>query len=192
MSEREGRGVAVAAGPNEGHSGGTTGASPAPSDSVPGPPRSAAFLVMALGTRIRAQAEQALRAEDIGLRHFSALGHLARQPGVSYSELARRAHVTQQSMQATLQQLEQRGAVERVGGAGRGRAAHLHVTDEGRRLLAVGREVLSAVDEALTRELGAKRSAQFLDTVDAVVRNELWRTDGGARPADTVRRKEEP
>jgi DNA-binding MarR family transcriptional regulator len=95
-------------------------------------------------------------------------------------------------MQATLQQLEQRGAVERVGGAGRGRAAHLHVTDEGRRLLAVGREVLSAVDEALTRELGAKRSAQFLDTVDAVVRNELWRTDGGARPADTVRRKEEP
>jgi DNA-binding MarR family transcriptional regulator len=182
----------VAAGPNEGQSGGTTGASRASSDSVPGPPRSAAFLVMALGARIRAQAEQALRAEDIGLRHFSALGHLARQPGVSYSELARRAHVTQQSMQATLQQLEQRGAVERVGGAGRGRAAHLHVTDEGRRLLAVGREVLSAVDEAMTRELGTERSAQFLDTVDAVLRNELWRTDRGARPADGVRRKEEP
>ena len=117
-----------------------------------------------------------LRVENIGLRHFSAIGHLARQPGVSYSELARRAHVTQQSMQATLQQLEQLGAVERVGGAGRGRAAHLHVTDEGHRLLTIGREAFSAVDEALARGLGTEASTQFLDTVEAVFRDALWKT----------------
>jgi DNA-binding MarR family transcriptional regulator len=139
---------------------------------------------MALGARIREHVEQILRVENIGLRHFSALGHLARQPGVSYSELARRAHVTQQSMQATLQQLEQLGAVERVGGTGRGRAAHLHVTDEGHRLLAIGREAFSAVDEALARGLGTEASTQFLDAVEAVFRDALWKTRGGVRPSD--------
>ena len=138
---------------------------------------------MTLGARIREHVEQILRAENIGLRHFSALGHLARQPGVSYSELARRAHVTQQSMQATLQQLEQLGAVERVGGAGRGRAAHLHVTDEGHRLLAFGRATFSAVDEAMARGLGTEASTQFLDAVEAVFRDALWNTSSGTRPA---------
>ncbi|MDQ2707033.1 MAG: MarR family transcriptional regulator [Actinomycetota bacterium] len=38
------------------------------------------------------------------------LGHLAGEPGLSYSELGRRAGVTAQSMQATLRQLEERGA----------------------------------------------------------------------------------
>jgi DNA-binding MarR family transcriptional regulator len=139
---------------------------------------------MALGGRIREHVEQVLRAEDIGMRHFSALGHLAHRPGVSYSELARRAHVTQQSMQATLQQLEQLGAVERVGGAGRGRAAHLHVTDEGHRLLAIGREAFSAVDEALARDLGTEASAQLLDTAEAVLRAGPWRTTSGLRRVD--------
>jgi DNA-binding MarR family transcriptional regulator len=139
---------------------------------------------MTLGARIREHVEQVLRVESIGLRHFSALGHLARRPGVSYSELARRAHVTQQSMQATLQQLEQLGAVERVGGAGRGRAAHLQVTDEGHRLLTIGRDAFAAADDAMARGLGTEASTQFLDTVEAVFRDALWRTTGGVRPAD--------
>jgi DNA-binding MarR family transcriptional regulator len=142
----------------------------------PGAPRrSAAFLMMAVGARIRSHVEETLRVENIGLRHFSALGHLARRPGISYSELARRAHVTPQSMQATLQGLEQVGAVERVGGAGRGRVAHLHVTDEGHRLLDVGREAFAQVDEALAQQLGAEASRHLLDTVDTVFRNEPWK-----------------
>jgi DNA-binding MarR family transcriptional regulator len=136
---------------------------------------------MALGTRIREHLEETLRVENIGLRHFSALGHLARDPGVSYSELARRAHVTPQSMQATLTRLEQLGAVERVGEAGRGRTAHLHVTDEGHRLLALGRRAFSQVDEALAKELGAEQNRQFLETVDTVFRNQTWKPTGPRR-----------
>ena len=48
------------------------------------------------------------------MRHFSALGHLAHQPGLSYSELARRDGITTQSMQSTLLQLQEMGAVERL------------------------------------------------------------------------------
>jgi DNA-binding MarR family transcriptional regulator len=133
---------------------------------------------MALGARIREHLEETLRVENIGLRHFSALGHLAREPGMSYSELARRARVTPQSMQATLTRLEQLGAVERVGEAGRGRTAHLRVTDEGNRLLTIGRKAFSQVDEALTRELGAEASSRFLETVATVFRNQPWKPTG--------------
>jgi DNA-binding MarR family transcriptional regulator len=138
---------------------------------------------MALGRRLREHLEETLRVENIGLRHYSALGHLAREPGVSYSELARRAHVTPQSMQATLTRLEQLGAVDRVGKAGRGRTAHLRVTDEGHRLLDVGRRAFSRVDEALAQELGAEANGRFLESVDTVFRNEPWQPH---------RRKQEP
>jgi len=116
-----------------------------------GPPAevSSAFLLVALGRSLREQIEAALRHEGLTLAHFSALAHLSRDPGVSYSELARRAHITPQSMQATLRQLEERGAVERRTPTGRGRTAQLHPTDLGRDLLIRARGVFRAVDERL-------------------------------------------
>lgn len=117
------------------------------------PPVSAAFLLMALGRRVRDEVEAALRTEGIAMRHLSALGHLAPDPGLSYSELARRAGVTPQSMQATLTALEQRGAVARDTDPGRGRTAELHVTAEGARLRRVGTGVVTDVDERLRARL---------------------------------------
>lgn len=129
-----------------------TRAVPPPEDA--GPPKSAAFLLMTLGRRVREDVEGRLRAEDMSLRHLSALGHLARNPGLSYSELARRAGITPQSMQATLNALEARGAVERVTEAGRGRTAQLRVTADGDRLRSVARRVVAEVDEELRARLG--------------------------------------
>jgi DNA-binding MarR family transcriptional regulator len=90
-----------------------------------------ALLLMMLGRRIREQTETALRAEGLSMRQLSVLGHLAHQPGLSYSELARRDGITVQSMQSTLLQLEKTGAVERLTAPGRGRTADLQVTAEG-------------------------------------------------------------
>lgn len=129
-----------------------TRAVPPPEDA--GPPSSAAFLLMTLGRRVREQVEAGLKAEGMSLRQLSALGHLAPNPGLSYSELARRAGITPQSMQATLNALEARGAVERVTDAGRGRTAELHVTGEGDRLRGVARRVVADVDEELRAQLG--------------------------------------
>ncbi|WP_043809429.1 MarR family transcriptional regulator [Rhodococcus triatomae] len=121
-----------------------------------GPPPSAAFLVMALGRRMRERVEHALRTEGITMRHLSALGHLSRDSGISYSELARRASVTPQSMQATLMRLEERGAVQRTTDSGRGRTARLVVTDEGTRLLGLGRDAIAELDRVLADEAGAE------------------------------------
>lgn len=120
---------------------------------VAGPPVSAAFLLMAVGRRVRDRIEHALSSEGIALRHVSALGHLSRTPGLSYSELARRASVTPQSMQATLRTLEDRGAIERAGAGGRGRTATLTITAEGRRLLDVGTAAITAADDEIDAAL---------------------------------------
>jgi DNA-binding MarR family transcriptional regulator len=119
------------------------------------PPVSPAFLIMSLGRRLREDVEHALARHGIALRHLSALGHLAREPGLSYSELARRAGITAQSMQATLRHLEDLGAVERRTAPGRGRSAELHVTDRGAALRASGQQVITAADETLLAGLPA-------------------------------------
>jgi DNA-binding MarR family transcriptional regulator len=123
------------------------------------PPASPAFLIMALGRRLRAEVEEALAPHRISLRHLSALGHLAREPGLSYSELARRAGITVQSMQATLRHLEDLGAVERRTAPGRGYSAELHLTDHGAALRAAGQQTITAADERLLATVPADQRA---------------------------------
>ena len=133
------------------------GTEPSPDGEAP----SAAFLLSGLGRIVREEIEGELRGLDLSLRHLSALGHLSRTPGMSYSELGRRAGVTAQSMQATLRQLESVGAVERTTRAGRGRTAELHVTPEGRELLARGKEAVRRVDESLLGDLAPQERDQL-------------------------------
>lgn len=114
---------------------------------------SPAFLLSGLGRVVRDEIEGELRRHGLSLRHLSALGHLSRQPDISYSELARRVGVTAQSMQATLRQLEDQGAVERVTSAGRGRTAQLRLTAAGTQRLTHGRQAISDVDGRLFGKL---------------------------------------
>ena len=115
---------------------------------------SPALLLMMLGRQLREQAEGELRKQGLSMRHFSALGHLAHQPGLSYSELARRDGITTQSMQSTLRQLQDLGAVELLTEPGRGRTADLQVTEAGQALLEKGRAVLRAADARLSDAIG--------------------------------------
>ncbi|MEV5968199.1 MarR family transcriptional regulator [Kribbella sp. NPDC051952] len=128
------------------------------------PPISAALLLMMLGRQLRDRAETELRRQGLSMRHFSALGHLAHHPGLSYSELARRDGITTQSMQSTLRQLEELGAVERLTAPGRGRTADLKVTESGRELLDRCRAILNGIDQELDRAIGADQTAQLATT----------------------------
>jgi DNA-binding MarR family transcriptional regulator len=122
-----------------------------------------AFLLMAAGRRIRERVEDELRADGVTMRHVSALGHLRRESGLSYSELARRAGITVQSMQATLTALEDAGAVERYGG-GRGRAVTLTITPRGEQLLAAATDAFDRADRDLAALL-TPAAAQDLTTL---------------------------
>ena len=129
------------------------------------PEPNAAMLLIALGRRAQARVDDALAAHGIGYRHLSALGHLAASPEISYSDLARRASVTAQSMQATLARLEELGVVKRVGDTGQGQRARLAVTTKGRRLLGTCRQALTDVEAELLAALPANKRAAFRDTL---------------------------
>ena len=121
-----------------------------PSASPGGPPADSPVMLTVLAGRAwEARLTADLRAHGLSLRHLGALGHLAGTPGLSYTDLARRARVTVQSMHATVAALTDLGAVREPGG-GRGRAALLEVTERGRELLAAGRDVVAALDAEFT------------------------------------------
>jgi DNA-binding MarR family transcriptional regulator len=112
-----------------------------------GPPvvTSMSFLLIAAGRTAQRRLDEALGQRDVTLRHVGALGHLARQPDLSYSDLARRAGITPQSMRATVRHLERLGAVRRTL-PGHGHAARLEVTPRGHDLLSWAGEQAHAVD----------------------------------------------
>ncbi|MGY1672727.1 MarR family winged helix-turn-helix transcriptional regulator [Geodermatophilus sp. SYSU D00710] len=116
------------------------------------PPTSTAMALVVTGRAMEDLLTARLAPLGLSLRLLGALGHLARDEGLSYSDLARRARVTTQSMHATVGRLVELGAVESAG-PGRGRRAGLRVTGQGRRLLADGLAVVEAVDQELAAAL---------------------------------------
>jgi DNA-binding MarR family transcriptional regulator len=114
---------------------------------------STSFLLIAAGRTAQRRLDQALGQRGLALRHVGALGHLARQADLSYSDLARRAGITAQSMRATVRQLEELGAVRRTL-PGHGHAARLEVTPHGHDLLAWAGEQARTVDADVLAGLG--------------------------------------
>ncbi|GGK27670.1 hypothetical protein GCM10011583_69620 [Streptomyces camponoticapitis] len=109
---------------------------------------SVALLMVAAGRMLSRRVEDELAELGLTLRHYGALAHLSHRSDLSYSDLARRAGITTQSMHATVRALEQRGAVTRTL-PGHGHAARLEVTEEGRRLLTEAGEATARLDREL-------------------------------------------
>ncbi|MFB9903522.1 MarR family winged helix-turn-helix transcriptional regulator [Allokutzneria oryzae] len=106
---------------------------------------STVMLLIAAGRELQRRTEAALAEIDLTMRHLGALGHISQNPEVSYSDLARRAGITTQSMRATVLMLEEQGSVRRTL-AGHGHPARLDLTDRGRDLLAKARVVVAELD----------------------------------------------
>jgi len=129
----------------------------------PPPPLSVAMLLILAGDTLAKRVNDRLRPHGLSLRHLGALGHLARNPQISYTELARRARVTVQSMHKTVAALVELGAVRHPPG-GRGRTAALEVTERGRELLAIGTAAISDLDAELAAALPAPADGDRLAT----------------------------
>jgi DNA-binding MarR family transcriptional regulator len=127
---------------------------------------SVVLMLVGVGRFLQRRVDDELAALGLTLRHLSALGHLSHRPDLSYSDLARRARITTQSMHATVRSLEERGAVQRVL-AGHGHAARLEITDDGRRLLRAVGEVAARLD----RELLAGLDDDQRDVLAGVLRD---------------------
>lgn len=119
-----------------------------------GPPRPSLLVLLSVVERRTAElAAAALSPLGLTSRHLGALGHLRHEPGLSVSELARRAHVTPQSMHATVSDLERDELVQRTG-SGRGRRAGLRVTEAGEATLERGLAAIGLLDDDVRSRLG--------------------------------------
>ncbi|MFF8414819.1 MarR family winged helix-turn-helix transcriptional regulator [Streptomyces omiyaensis] len=102
-----------------------------------------------IGRMVREAVESRLEQAGLSVRLLGVMGHLFASPGLSISELARRARVSAPSMLAIVRQLEADGLIERTSPAGRGNTAQLNLTDAGRRARLRANEALSALDGVL-------------------------------------------
>ncbi|MCX2925576.1 MarR family winged helix-turn-helix transcriptional regulator [Streptomyces sp. NEAU-W12] len=128
---------------------GTEAASP-DAASVPAGGETITMLVIA-GRRLRERIDSSLTPIGMTMRHVSALGHLKRQNDLSYSDLARRAGVTAQSMRATVAHLQQLGTISATT-PGQGQRARLELTSTGHDLLQRAHRIIA---ETEARTLGS-------------------------------------
>jgi DNA-binding MarR family transcriptional regulator len=122
--------------------------------SVGEPAQSLGYLLARAAKLIQMRWDGFLRQQGINAGQFGALAFLARSPGLSGAELARRSMVTPQSMSDSLRRLTESGLVAATSSAP-GCSSRLEVTPKGRQLL---RRLAPAV-----RELEATAFEQLTD-----------------------------
>lgn len=118
---------------------------PGPTGPGAGLVTSTTMLLVGAGRVAQRRLDAALAEHGLTLRHLGALGHLAHTPELSYSDLARRAGVTVQSMHATIAGLVGRGAIA-TADTGRGQRAQLRLTAHGAALLATAASIAQGLD----------------------------------------------
>ena len=106
--------------------------------------------------------------EDLGRAHVG----LFRYPttdGLRPTELAERIHVTKQSVNDVLRDMEDLGYLVRVPDATDGRARVIRLTERGRQLEDVIHEGAHSAESAIARSLGPRRFTQFRASLEEVV-----------------------
>ena len=117
------------------------------------PPRfSPVIALLAVSAMWEGQLAAILKDLGITTRKFGLLGHIYAEPGISFSELARRSHITVQSAHTAVRTLVDEGLVEDAT-AHAGAASDLHVTPKGAEVLQTARNRLFELDGALAQRL---------------------------------------
>ncbi|MCA0240544.1 MAG: MarR family transcriptional regulator [Proteobacteria bacterium] len=107
---------------------------------------------------------------------FAALDAVAQQPGVDQASLASTISFDRATIGGVIDRLELKGLVQRVVSAQDRRARLLHLTPEGKRLLAASRPVVEALQAEILAPLSAAERAAFL----ALAQKALGLADAGA------------
>ncbi|WP_067564878.1 MarR family winged helix-turn-helix transcriptional regulator [Nocardia acidivorans] len=118
------------------------------SDHPEPPPASASIIVLTLAHRIEAELAAALMPLRLTVSRLALLGHIARVPGASFSDLARMGAISVQSVHTAVKAMVAAGLV-RDRTARAGSASIIELTAEGKRLLHAAQEVVAEVDERL-------------------------------------------
>lgn len=122
---------------------------------------SVSYVLKQVHASMRAAMDESLRPLDLTVPQYACLELLGRDPGLSSSELARRAFVSRQSMNLVLRRLQERGLLARPSQAPRGRALPSELTDEGRVILLHASAAARAAEKELFSPLSLERQRRL-------------------------------
>ena len=110
-----------------------------------GPDQHLTYLMARAAHRLEVTLDRALQQHGVTLRQFSALAHIARQPGVSGADLARMLLISPQAVTTLVQRMTAAGLVDH-GQTGRGVAGALRLTEHGLERLTVAEATATRVE----------------------------------------------
>lgn len=127
------------------------------------PPLTTASLLARAQRNCRTAMDAALQAHGLSTAQYGVLRRLNDDPGLSGAELARRLHVTAQTMNRLIAALEEAGLIERFPDAAGGRTLRARPTENGRAAIEAARRTVEAVEARMLSALDAREQAQFVD-----------------------------
>ncbi len=119
------------------------------------------YLVKQLELAVRARLDEVVRGHGITALQYTALTVLERHDGLSAAQLARDSFVTAQSMADMVRTLETRALIRRERNPANRRELLIHLTDEGRSLLAAVEAPVREIEARMVAELTGTRSTEF-------------------------------
>ncbi|WP_436529561.1 MarR family winged helix-turn-helix transcriptional regulator [Actinoplanes sp. HUAS TT8] len=111
------------------------------------------YLVKQLELAVRARLDELVRGHGITALQYTALTVLERHDGLSAAQLARDSFVTAQSIADMVRALETRGLIRRERNRGNRRELLIHLTEEGRALLAAVADPVQELEARMTAKL---------------------------------------
>ncbi|MBD7956503.1 MarR family transcriptional regulator [Microbacterium sp. Sa4CUA7] len=122
------------------------------------PPFSPVISLLTVSAIWDARLGAALKAIGLTTRKYGLLAHIGAEPGISFSELARRSQITVQTAHTAVRALAGAGMVADAT-AHAGAASDLRVTKKGQRALDAAVALLASLDVAFSGALPALASA---------------------------------
>lgn len=138
-------------------------------EAVPALETRASFLVSQLGLQSAQRFTAALAPLGITPNRFGVLVHLARQEGRTQQELATALGLHRNSMVGMIDDLEERGLVERRRHPDDRRAYAIHLTPAAHAVLEVGDRLADEQEEAMLAPLDAGERAALVATLTRLV-----------------------
>jgi DNA-binding MarR family transcriptional regulator len=114
---------------------------------------------------LRLRMDDALRSVGLTTPRYAALALLEADPGLSNAELARRAFVTPQTMNAIVVNLEAAGLLERRPHPAHGRILRGYPTEAGRETLERAHRLVQKVEGRMLAPLDAAAQGALLDAL---------------------------
>lgn len=129
------------------------------------------YVIKQVELALRPYIDAACAAAGMTTAQYTALTVLEKWPGITSSELARRAFVRAQSMAQTLDPLLDAGLIRRVRDPGHGRRLLLHLTETGSHAIGRARPDVAELEKLILTGFAPEEADAFADFLTRVRRS---------------------